>query len=190
MTPETAPYPLTITLAIIAWLLTTTIDEVLKTPYLVYTIDNNATKSDGSVNTTIEIANITEDKAYKNVTIAVLVHPPDAIDLKKPLGVRAHLPSWEGEKAPTVNEDSFEHTFPIIQPGGSFDMIFTHKNTDAKTMQVQMKSAAGADTINLTEPNIRTILVEYHIFLYISLVVMSFIGLYIYVRYVIRSQTK
>ena len=140
MPSDAAPYPVTITLAIVAWLFTSTFDEILKAPYLVYSVRTAAnTKNSSLVDTTITLTNITRDKAYKNVTITLTVDQPDEINLDYPHGVQPEHPSWEGDTAPTITKDSFQHTFPIIQPDGQFNILFTHHEPDAKSIHLTMK---------------------------------------------------
>ena len=140
MPTDAAPYPVTITLAIVAWLFTSTFDEILKAPYLVYSIKTvTNVKNNSLVNTKIILTNITHDKAYRNVTIIARVDQPDEINLDYPYGVQPEHPSWEGDTAPTITKDSFQHTFPIIQPDGQFSILFTHRQSDAKFIHLTMK---------------------------------------------------
>ena len=181
MPSDTAPYPVTITLAIVAWLFTSTFDEILKTPYLVYSVKTATnTKNSSLVDTTINLTNISDDKAYKNVTIIVRVDQPDEINLDYPNGVQPEHPSWEGDTAPTITKDSFQHTFPIIQPDGQFNILFTHHGPDAKFIHLTMKfitTKTGdpvplTDTVLLTTPNFTTWLVENHVLLSVAAMIV------------------
>lgn len=181
MPSDAAPYPVTITLAIVAWLFTSTFDEILKAPYLVYSIKTATnTKNSSLVDTSITLSNITHDKAYKNVTITLTVDKPDEISLDYPHGVQPEHPSWEGDAAPTITKDSFQHTFPIIQPDGQFDILFTHHGPDAKSIHLTMKfittkpgdTVPLTDTVLLTTPNFTTLLVENHVLLSVAAMIL------------------
>jgi hypothetical protein len=74
MPSDTAPYPVAIILAIVAWLFTSTIDEILKAPYLVYSVSTVPNIKDSSlVDTTITLTNITHDKAYIGMSRSLLL---------------------------------------------------------------------------------------------------------------------
>jgi hypothetical protein len=166
--PDAAPYPVTITLAIVAWLFTSTIDEILKAPYLVYSVNTAINSKDSSlVDTTITLTNITHDKAYKNVAINLIVEQPDEINLSYPHGVQPEQPSWEGDTPPSIGKASFQHTFPIIEPDGQFRILFTHHGPDTRYVSLSMRYPDGntADTVLLTKPNFTTWLAQYHVIL-------------------------
>jgi hypothetical protein len=168
MPSDTAPYPVTITLAIVAWLFTSTTDEILKAPYLVYSVKTAANARDILLtDTEISLKNITYDKSYKNVTIILAVDPPDEIKLDYPHGVQPEQPSWEGDTPPSITKDSFQHTFPIIQPDGQFNIIFTHSERDTAHIHIIMKypDSKTADSVLLTKPNLATWLAEYHVWI-------------------------
>jgi hypothetical protein len=181
MPSDAAPYPVTITLAIVAWLFTSAFDEILKAPYLVYSVKTATnTKNSSLVDTKITLTNITHDKAYKNVTITLTLDHPDEIDLDFPHGVQPEHPSWEGDTAPTIANVTFQHTFPIIQPDGQFDILFTHHESDAKFIHLTMKfittkpgdSIPLTDTVLLTTPNFTTLLVENHVLLSVAAMIV------------------
>jgi hypothetical protein len=180
MPSDTAPYPVTITLAIVAWLFTFTIDEILKAPYLVYSIKTETNAKDSSlVDTAIKLANITDDKVYKNIIITLIIDQPDEIILDYPHGVRPEQPNWEGDTAPSVTKASFQHTFPIIQPDGQFNILFTHRGPDTRHVHIMMKYQEGkaADAVLLTKPNPATWLVENHVFISVAAMIALLIFL-------------
>jgi hypothetical protein len=112
MPSDAAPYPVTITLAIIAWLFTFTLDEILKAPYLVYSVKTTTNTKDSSlVDTSITLKNITHDKIYKNIIITLIVDQPDEINLNYQHGVEPEQPNWEGDTAPSTNR----HVATILQ---------------------------------------------------------------------------
>jgi hypothetical protein len=169
MPSDTAPYPVAITLAIVAWLFTSTIDEILKAPYLVYSVSTVPNiKGSSLVDTTITLTNITHDKAYRNVTITLIVDQPDEIDLSYPHGIQPEQPSWEGDTSPSVGKASFQHTFPIIEPDGQFDIVFTHHRLGTVHLTMKYLDSKTADTVLLTKPNLTTWLAENHVILSVA----------------------
>ena len=168
MPSDAAPYPVTIILAVVAWLFTSATEKLLKAPYLVYSAKTAINPKDSAlIDTRITLTNITNDKSYKNVTIVLAVDPPDEIDLSYPHGVQPEQPSWEGDTPPSITKASFQHTFPIIQPDGQFNIIFTHKGPDTTHIHMIMKYPENktADTVLLTKPNLATWIAEYHVWI-------------------------
>lgn len=183
MPSDTAPYPVTITLAIVAWLFTSTIDEILKAPFLVYSAETTTNSDDTSlIDTTITLTNITHDKAYKNVTIALIVDHPDEINLSYPHGVQPEQPGWEGDTSPSITKDSFQHTFPIIEPDGRFHIFFTHLGPDVRHVHMVLKFPDNktADTVLLTSPNLTTWLATNHVIVSVVAMVACFFLVFFY----------
>ena len=111
--------------ATVAWLFTNAIDQILKTPYLVYEVSNEQNKQDNSlIDTTITLDNITDDKSYTEVELRTITRDPDIILNGT---VQPYLPAWEGDEPPSVTPHSFTHVFPKIQPRGRFYIYVTHK---------------------------------------------------------------
>jgi hypothetical protein len=169
--PKTPPYWITIVLAITAWLFTTTVDQILKTPYLVYRVanDKNLSQKADVATTTITLANITDDKAYPNVSLRFLVEDPGEF---KTAVVRPYQPAWEGDAQPKPAGHTFEHTLPIIQPGGRFDLILTH-TCDKCTMHLtllngQTEYNTKSNVIVLTEENYITLIAEHHVLISVA----------------------
>ncbi len=165
----------------IAWLFTNAIDQVLKTPYLVYVVDHKLDEQPGSlIDTTITIENITEDKSYDDVELRITADEPDIILNGT---VRPDQPAWEGDVAPVVAPRSFAHTFPKIQPGGKFDIYITHRFKDA----LHIYLVAPKSDILLSRANATTYLVAHHLCITI---VMAFILVIITVMGVIWGKKK
>jgi hypothetical protein len=163
------PYWITIVIATVAWLFTTTVDQVLRTPYLVCDVKTDQSNKDiSAVRSIITIANITEDKAYKDLTIRFLVDEPDTISGG---GVRPYQPGWEGDTASSTSTHSFEHNFPIIQPAGQFDISITHKYKGM--MHIVLRSPSTV--VLLIERTYVTFLVEHHVINSIIGIVILFV---------------
>ena len=186
MPSDTAPNSVTITLAIVAWLFTSTIDEILKAPYLVYSVNSTTNTSNKSlVDTTVTLTNITHDKSYRNLVITLVVDQPDEINLNYPHGVRPEQPGWEGDDPPSIGKSSFQHTFPIIQPDGQFHIIFTHNGPDTRYIHLALKYPDGKvpETILLTSRNFTAWVAEYHLLLSISFIlILSLLSIYFWLN--------
>ena len=156
MLPESAPYWLTILVATAAWIFTTFIDQVLKTPFLTYEISNEVKpEHDGKIRTKIIIRNITEDKVYREVKLIFGVPDNDKIYSGS---IVATQPGWEGPTQGTAAGRTFEHTFSEIQPGGRFELDVTHETMEFPHVQLVTKN----DVILLRKPYWLTEVVENH----------------------------
>jgi hypothetical protein len=154
---ETTPYWITIAVATVAWLFTSTTDEILKTPYLVYEVQSTANQQDATlIDTTLTLENITDDKAFSNVELRMIADDPDIILSGT---VRPYAPAWEGDELGATTARSFVHTFPKIQPGGKFDINLTHKLHNS----LHIILVAPQSNILLTKANITTFLVAHHL---------------------------
>jgi hypothetical protein len=188
--PNTPPYWITIVLAIAAWLFTTTVDQILKTPYHVNREiqDTNSAQTADIVTTTIALENITDDKAYPNVSLRFLVEDPGEF---KTAVVRPYQPAWEGDDQPKPAGHTFEHTLPIIQPGGRFDLILTHTCGNCAMHLTLLRDKTDDNTKNtvivLTEENYITFISEHHVLISataIMILFLSLIGHYLFESFV------
>ena len=185
------PYWITVLLAIAAWLFTTTVDQVIKTPYLVYDVKGHSPKQNNLYKTTITLTNITDDKAYSNVSIRFLIENPGEF---KSAIVQPYQPAWEGDEQPRPEGHTFQHTLPIIQPGGRFNLILEHtcrwcpihltllaKGTDDKSKD---------NVIVLTEENYITFIAEYHVAINIILMtILAGIVILYFTHYIHASRS-
>jgi hypothetical protein len=151
------PYWITIIVAAVAWLFTNAINQVLTTPYLVYSVNNtlNETNKD-LIDTTLTLENITDDKSYDHVQIRIIADDPDII---LNATVRPYQPAWEGDVAPSFSPRSAAYNFPKIQPNDKFDCYITHKYEDS----MHIVLLAQSSNILLTRAGFRTFLVANHL---------------------------
>jgi hypothetical protein len=131
MLPESAPYWLTVLVAIIAWLFTSAIDQILKTPYLIYDAkDTEQQPPKSGLRTMIHMTNISEEKVYRKVIITVRSDEDDVITTSESY-VTPYQPAWEGDNQPDKSDHSLVHTFPAIQPKNEFDIVIVHSKNKA-----------------------------------------------------------
>jgi hypothetical protein len=160
------PYGITIIVAALAWLFTNAVNQMLTTPYLVYSVDNRLNDTDAAlINTTLTLENITDDKSYDHVEIRVIADDPDII---LNATVRPYQPAWEGDVAPSFSARSATYNFPKIQPNDKFDCYIIHKKKDS----MHIVLIAQNSNILLTRSSITTALVANHLVITLGIAVI------------------
>lgn len=149
---DNAPFFVTAIAATIAWTFTHTVDRLVATPFLKYSIEE--VEAGGKYNSYIVIRNITRDKTFKSLQLLATTSTKDTV-----IGgsVIPQQPAFEGNNAPIIAGRTFAFTFPEIQPGWQFYVSVLHNSADPVSLRF---SSNDAQNFYAIKPSLETYLLE------------------------------
>jgi hypothetical protein len=169
MMADKAPYLVTVIVAALAWTFTHVVDRLLASPLVTY--QEQLDESGGKKKLSLTLKNISSEKTFRDIHLLMAVPFGGLITNASVTPVQ---PAWEGDKPPTWHEHTFEHIFPVMQPGTQLEVSVTYDGNEPPSLRM-----FSDGTIKFVQPSWETWLVEHEVGVLIGLLLVGIVLLII-----------